>query len=98
MTYIVTTPCIDCKYTDLRRSALSRLFTKTPDRLLINPDTCIDCDACLPECPVEAIYSDMSYPEEYADWMEKNAEAENFPIISTKVPALMGPGCTGPPE
>ena len=59
---------------------------------------CIDCDACLPECPVEAIYSDMSYPEEYADWIEKNADAASFPIISTKVPALMGPGCTGPPE
>jgi len=40
----------------------------------------------------------MSYPEEYADWMEKNAEAANYPIISTKEPALMGPGCTGPPE
>ena len=40
----------------------------------------------------------MSYPEEYADWIEKNADAANFPIISTKVPALMGPGCTGPPE
>jgi len=30
--------------------------------------------------------------------MEKNAEAANYPIISTKEPALMGPGCTGPPE
>jgi hypothetical protein len=40
----------------------------------------------------------MSYPPEYAEWMEKNAEAENYPIISVKVPALMGPGCTGPPE
>ena len=69
MTYIVTTPCIDCKYTD-----------------------------CAAVCPVEAIYSDMSYPEEYAEWLGKNAEAGNYPIISTKEPALMGPGCTGPPE
>ena len=69
MTYIVTTPCVECKYTD-----------------------------CAAVCPVEAIYSDMSIPEEYMDWLEKNAEAENFPIISTKIPALMGPGCSGPPE
>jgi ferredoxin len=68
------------------------------DRLYINPDTCIDCDACLPECPVEAIYSDMSLPEEYSEWLEKNAEAENYPVISTKVPALHGSGCSGPAE
>ena len=98
MTYIVTTPCVDCKYTDCAAVCPVEAFHETPDRLLINPDTCIDCDACLPECPVEAIYSDMSYPAEYAEWMEKNAEAENYPIISVKAPALMGPGCTGPPE
>lgn len=98
MTYIVTTPCIECKYTDCAAVCPVEAFHETPDRLLINPDTCIDCDACLPECPVEAIFSDMSIPEEYLDWLEKNAEAENYPIISTKQPALMGPGCSGPPE
>jgi hypothetical protein len=40
----------------------------------------------------------MSIPEEYTDWLAKNAEAENYPIISTKIPALHGAGCTGPPE
>ncbi len=98
MTYIVTTPCIECKYTDCAAVCPVEAFHETPDRLLINPDTCIDCDACLPECPVEAIFSDMSIPEEYLDWLEKNAEAENYPIISVKQPALMSPGCTGPPE
>jgi len=98
MTYIVTTPCIECKYTDCAAVCPVEAFHETPDRLLINPDACIDCDACLPECPVEAIFSDMSVPEEYLDWIEKNQEAENYPIISTKVPALHGPGCSGPPE
>jgi ferredoxin len=98
MTYVTTTPCVDCKYTDCAAVCPVEAFHETPDRLLINPDTCIDCDACLPECPVEAIFSDMSIPEEYQDWLEKNAEAQNFPIISTKVPALMGAGCSGPPE
>jgi ferredoxin len=98
MTYIVTTPCIDCKYTDCAAVCPVEAFHEMPDRLLINPDTCIDCDACLPECPVEAIYSDMSYPDEYAEWIAKNAEAGSYPIISTKEPALMGPKCSGPPE
>ena len=73
-------------------------FHELPDKLLINPDTCIDCDACIPECPVEAIFSDMSIPEEYLPWLEINKEAENYPIISTKQPALFGASCKGQPE
>jgi ferredoxin len=98
MTYVVTPPCIECKYTDCAAVCPVEAFHELSDRLLINPDTCIDCDACLPECPVEAIYADMALPEEFCEWLGINAEAENYPIISTKVPALMGPGCTGPPE
>ena len=98
MTYIVTTPCIDCKYTDCAAVCPVEAFHETPDRLLINPDACIDCDACVPECPVEAIFSDMSYPPEYEEWIEKNAEAENYPIISVKIPALYKESCTGLPE
>jgi hypothetical protein len=40
----------------------------------------------------------MSYPPEYTNWLEINKEAENYPIISTKVPALFGPACKGQPE
>lgn len=98
MTYIVAEPCIDCKYTDCAAVCPVEAFHELPDKLLINPDTCIDCDACLPECPVEAIFSDMSIPEEYMNWLEINKDAENYPIISTKQPALYGPGCKGQPE
>ena len=98
MTYIVTEPCIDCKYTDCAAVCPVEAFHELPDRLLINPDTCIDCDACIPECPVEAIFSDMSVPEEYLSWLEINKEAENYPIISTKQKALFGEGCKGQPE
>ena len=65
MTYIVAEPCVECKYTDCAAVCPVEAFHELPDKLLINPDTCIDCDACLPECPVEAIFSDMSIPEEY---------------------------------
>jgi ferredoxin len=98
MTYIVAEPCIDCKYTDCAAVCPVEAFHELPDKLLINPDTCIDCDACLPECPVEAIFSDMSIPEEYLSWLEINKDAENYPIISTKGPALYGPTCKGQPE
>jgi ferredoxin len=98
MTYVVTPPCIECKYTDCAAVCPVEAFHELSDRLLINPDACIDCDACLPECPVEAIYSDMTLPEEYAEWLAINADAEKYPIISTKIPSLKGPGCTGPDQ
>lgn len=98
MTYIVTEPCVDCKYTDCAAVCPVEAFHEGPNILLINPDVCIDCDACLPECPVEAIYSDMSYPPEYENWMGENAKAEDFPIISAKQPALYKESCSGPPE
>jgi hypothetical protein len=40
----------------------------------------------------------MSIPPEYMNWLEINAEAENYPIISTKQPALFASGCKGQPE
>lgn len=98
MTYVVTEPCVECKYTDCAAVCPVEAFHELSDRLYINPDTCIDCDACIPECPVEAIYADMSLPPEYSEWLEMNAEAENHPIISTKQPALFGGGCKGQPE
>jgi len=88
MTYVVVEPCIDCKYTDCAAVCL-----------YINADTCIDCDACVPECPVEAIFADSNVPEQYAHWTQINIdEAPNYPVISQKIPALHGPACTGPAE
>ena len=98
MTYIVTELCVDCKYTDCAAVCPVEAFHELPDRLYINPETCIDCDACVPECPVEAIFADTTLPDEYQDWLALNAEAENYPIISLKKPALYGPNCTGAPE
>ena len=96
MTYIVVELCVDCKYTDCAAVCPVEAFHELPDRLYINPQTCIDCDACVPECPVEAIFSEATLPEQYADWLEMNAEAEQYPIISMKKEALFGPSCTGP--
>jgi ferredoxin len=94
MTYIVTEACVDCKYTDCAAVCPVEAFHELPDRLYINPETCIDCDACVPECPVEAIFSDAALPVEYQEWLELNAEADKYPIISLKKDALLGPACT----
>lgn len=98
MTYVVTEACVDCKYTDCAAVCPVEAFHAAPDRLYINPDTCIDCDACVPECPVEAIFSDSTVPEQYQEWIALNAEAEKYPIISVKEPAMMGEKCKGAPE
>ncbi len=98
MTYVVVELCVDCKYSDCAAVCPVEAFHELPDRLYINPETCIDCDACVPECPVEAIFADTALPEEYQDWLALNAEAVDYPIISGKQPALYGPKCTGNPE
>jgi ferredoxin len=99
MTYVVTEDCVDCKYTDCAAVCPVEAFHELPDRLYINADTCIDCDACVPECPVEAIFSDAALPEHLQGWLELNVnEAPNYPIISGKIPALYGPTCKGNPE
>ena len=99
MTYVVTEPCFDCKYTDCAAVCPVEAFHELPDRLYINADTCIDCDACVPECPVEAIFADNNVPEDQAQWTQINIdEAPSYPVISQKIPALFGPNCKGQPE
>ena len=99
MTYIVTEACVDCKYTDCAAVCPVEAFHELPDRLYINAETCIDCDACVPECPVEAIFSDATVPEQLQEWIALNIEeAPKYPVISAKIPALHGPNCSGAPE
>ena len=96
MSYIVTSACVDCKYTSCVDVCPVEAFHETPDRLLINADDCVNCDACVPECPVEAIYAEENVPEEMQVWIEKNQDAENFPKISEAKEALKGPKCVDP--
>ncbi len=76
MPHIVTGRCVDCRYTDCCAVCPVDCFyeIKNPRMLVIDPDTCIDCQLCVPECPIHAIYADDELPEAYADWAEKNAE------------------------
>jgi ferredoxin len=97
-TYVVTEPCVNCKYTDCAAVCPVEAFHELPDRLYINSDTCIDCDACVPECPVEAIFADTNLPTKYEIWLKLNARASRYPVISQKQPALYRKSCKGPSE
>ena len=74
MTHVVTARCMDCRYTDCCEVCPVECFyeIKDPAMLVIDPETCIDCMQCVPECPVNAIYADTEVPEHYAEWTEFN--------------------------
>ena len=55
MTYVVTENCIRCKYTDCVEVCPVDCFYVGETMLVINPDECIDCGVCEPECPAEKI-------------------------------------------
>ena len=96
MAFIVTGACVDCVYTSCVDVCPVEAFHEAPDRLLINPDPCIDCDACVPECPVEAIFSEDNVPDDQQEWIDLNKEAENHPVIPNAKDPLKGPKCVNP--
>ena len=85
MTYVVTEPCFGCRYTDCVAVCPADCFYEGDSMLYIHPGECIDCDACMPECPVGAIFPDSAVPEEWADYLALNAElAPQCPNIREK--------------
>ena len=89
MTFVVTEACINCKYTDCVDVCPTDAFREGKNFLVIEPDDCIDCGVCVPECPVAAIYADEDVPPDQQDFIPLNAElARKWPTISRKIPAL----------
>jgi ferredoxin len=74
MTFVVTEQCIRCKYTDCVEVCPVDCFYEGPNFLVINPDECIDCALCEPECPVNAIYSEDDLPPQYQEYLAINTE------------------------
>ena len=74
MAHIVAQPCFGCKYTDCVVVCPVECFYEGEQILYIHPEECIDCEACVPECPVEAIFHEDNLPEEWADFKQLNAE------------------------
>ena len=72
MTHVVCQPCFGCKYTDCVVVCPVECFYEGEQILYIHPDECIDCEACVPECPVEAIFPEDDVPAEYRDDIAAN--------------------------
>ena len=88
MTHVVCKPCHECKYTDCVVVCPVDCFHEGEKMLYIDPDECIDCEACVPECPVEAIYADDEIPEGQEHFLELNAElSREWPVIAEMKPA-----------
>jgi ferredoxin len=83
MTHVVTDNCRDCRFTDCVSVCPVDCFHADERMLYIDPLVCIDCGACVPECPVEAIYEEGDLPIDQLQWLEVNAErAANLSVIS----------------
>jgi ferredoxin len=83
MTYLVTENCIKCKFMDCVEVCPVDCFYEGENFLVINPDECIDCGVCEPECPAEAILPDTE--DGLDEWLELNTRlSASWPNITTK--------------
>ena len=85
MTFVVTENCIKCKYTDCVEVCPVDCFHEGPNFLVIDPDECIDCSLCEPECPANAIFAEDDLPDEQQHFLDLNAElSRNWPVLTEK--------------
>ena len=83
MAFVVLEDCIKCKHTDCVEVCPVDCFHEGPNFLVIDPDECIDCTLCEPECPVEAIKSEDDLTDDEQQFIELNAElAKSWPVIT----------------
>lgn len=86
MTFVVGENCIKCKYTDCVEICPVDCFHEGPNFLVIDPEECIDCALCVPECPAEAIFDETDLPADQLNFIEINAKlASKWPVISVMI-------------
>ncbi|MDI6028925.1 ferredoxin family protein [Corticibacterium sp. UT-5YL-CI-8] len=86
MTYVVTDACIRCKYTDCVSVCPVDCFHEGETMLVIDPEVCIDCGVCEPECPADAIVADTD--PRAAAWLNLNRDlSARWPVIAEMKPA-----------
>ncbi|MGI9298690.1 MAG: ferredoxin FdxA [Gammaproteobacteria bacterium] len=85
MTYVVLDKCVNCKYTDCVEVCPVDCFHEGPNMLAIDPEECIDCSLCVPECPVDAIVSEDDLAEGQEHFLQLNRElSEQWPVIAER--------------
>lgn len=85
MTYLVTENCIKCKHTDCVSVCPVDCFYEGPNFLVIDPDECIDCGVCVPECPIDAIVADNNKDIDVVMWTDLNRQlSKKWPNITKK--------------
>ena len=89
MTFVVGENCIKCKHTDCVEVCPVNCFYEGPNMLVIHPEECIDCELCVPLCPVKAIFAEADLPQDQAAFLDLNAElARVWPNIAVRKPGL----------
>jgi len=100
MAFVVCEPCHDCKYTDCVLVCPCDCFYQDDNQLYIDPEACTDCEACVPECPVEAIFHESNVPAQWTQYVQLNAERvsvlkERGGNITDRQEPKEGPTCKG---
>ncbi len=91
MTFVVTDNCQRCRFTDCVAVCPVDCFHGDGEMLYIDPNECIDCGACVPECPVEAIFDETQLADNQKQWIAINAEKSvGLPVINSKLDPFPG--------
>ena len=91
MTTVVTDHCRKCRFTECISVCPVECFHYDDEMLYIDPRTCIDCSACVPQCPVQAIFEEADLPPDMRDWIEINAtRSAQLPVCSAPLEPLPG--------
>jgi ferredoxin len=91
LTFVVTEDCKLCRFTDCVEACPVDCFHADDEMLYIDPQRCIDCGACVPVCPAEAIYAEGALPSDQDIWLRINAErAAHLPVLNVKQAPLPG--------
>ena len=86
MPYVITEACINTKDKACVDVCPVDCIYEGPDQLFIHPDECIDCGACEPECPVEAIFPEDALPDKWEPFVRVNyAYGEGFDVVDKLV-------------
>lgn len=88
MAHVVTNKCVNCKFTDCVEVCPVACFYEMDNQVVIHPEDCIDCTACVAECPVEAIYAEGDLPAEFQSDTEVNA-AESRKLKDSGASAIL---------